>query len=230
MALQDSFVKKIFTPEEDALFKKQEEENAFLSAAGLEDKDINKLKKTLVRSDEAIAARKEQLINVRQRKGRKKDWHEYVDAKRRMGRVIHHSELLRKIRNMVPSIIANDGRIDNTISLYKYDGSMFSPTYGRVLYLGWIHYGWNPEYEIDICNDAGVPISQKRGWRTILLRWITRRATIEKVNIFGRAVITKIRAPIITEEQAYQHFGYPTNGATASNFREALYAWRNGSY
>ena len=231
MSLIDSFVKKEFTPVELETHKRQEEQDAYLAEAGLEDRDTAKLRKTMLPYKEAIAARSEQLQNIRQRKGRKDDWQEYLDVRRRMGRVLHHSDLLRNLRKLMPDLIVVDGRIRSTISIYTIDRNLQSPTLGKVLYLGWLHYGSNPEYEIDIVNDAGIPIGQRRGWRTTLLRLLTRREKQDVVDISGKVVKQiRVRAPLIYERDVQDVFGSPSNGGTASNYRQALYVWRNGEY
>jgi hypothetical protein len=65
---------------------------------------------------------------------------------------------------------------------------------------------WN--YEKVLVNTAGITEVQ------------------EKVDIWGRKVKAN-RASIITEDQALEAFGYPTQGATASTYRQLLYMFRN---
>lgn len=47
--------------------------------------------------------------------------------------------------------------------------------------------------------------------------------------ICRRDAVTFTPKSLITEEQAYEQFGEPSNGATASRFREHLWKFRNTS-
>lgn len=216
--LQD-FVKKEFTPAELEANRKKEMEDAYLEEAGLEDRDIQKLRKTMMSAEEAIAARTEQLDDARIRKSRKPDWDEYIDAKRRFGKALHHSELIAKLRKLVPGLFVCDGMQKNTLGLYIWDRTHpFQDKTGGTVFLGWCHRGYNPEYEIDIPNDVGVAVSQLRGWRTLLIRMLCRRDSI-----------TFQPKSLFTEQQLLDEFGPPTNGETASKYREHLYNFRNTS-
>lgn len=170
-------------------------------------------------AEEAIAAKAEQLENIRIRKSRKSDWDEYVDAPRRWGRALHHSEIITRLRRLIPGLHVQDALQANRLSLYIWDRNMkFEAKTGGTVFLAWIEKGWSPEYEIDITNEIGIAIGQKRGWRTVLARLICRRDQQ-----------TFIPTSVITEEQAFSEFGYPTNGPTASNFRATLHKFRNTS-
>lgn len=232
---------------EDGLEK--ERQDALLAEMGIDATESDKLRGMMLSANEAVAAKSEELMNARQAKGRKKDWEEFVDAKRRMGRVMHHSEFIRKLRVLIPSLIVGPGRVRGQLGLYKsvsmpvkdvpdYKGSE-KWYFSLPVYIGWIAEGYMPEYEIDTVNDAKIAIGQKRGWRTILLRLITRwhyemevttspgvREVTPKCDIWGRPIKAD-RASIITEEQALEAFGCPTNGLTASTYRHQLYNFRN---
>lgn len=234
------------TIETDLELQRQE---ALLAEMGIDRTEANKLRATMLSPDEAVCAKSEELTRMRQKRGRKKDWEEFADAKRRMGKVMHHSEFLRRLRSLMPNVIVERGQVNGTLSLYQpvntpvreapdYKGSE-KWYFTKPVYIGWIHLGEMPEYEIDVLNDVQIPIRQKRGWRTILLRmivkWNYEKLVIpmpggleikEKEDIWGRKV-RQSRASIITEEQALDAFGYPTQGMTASAFRHQLYLFRN---
>jgi hypothetical protein len=166
-----------------------------------------------------VAAKQEQMDDIRARKCRKSDWEEYVDHKRRWGRALHHSDFLRHLRRLIPNLYAEDGRIRNTISLYIWDRTEpFLGKVGGTVFLGWCHLGPNPEYELDIVNDVGIAVGQKRGWRTTIMRMICRR---DKVTFFPKS--------LFSEERAYEEFGFPTQGNTSYNFRANLWKFRNTS-
>jgi len=221
VALTDSYVKQEFTTAD----LEQERLNAYLEEAGLEGREVDKLRNTLLSPEEAVAAKHEQLTNVRQRRGRKTDWEEFVDVKRRMGRVLYYSEFTRCLRRIVPSLIVVHGAQRARLGLYTVWNMPADeiPDYrGKrrfvecPIYLGWVDEGYLPEYEIDRVNEIGVAVGQRRGWRTILLRMIARK------DARGRP------ASIISERQAEEAFGWPTNGPTASNYRRQLWNFRNG--
>lgn len=229
MALQDSFVKKQFTPieEQDAL--QQERAKAYLEEAGLEGADVDYLRRSQLSAEESITARKEQLDYARQKKSQKTDWEEFVDAKRRMGHVMHHSEFIRKLRTVLPSLIVARGAVNGQIGLYVIRNTPVKEVPGCPFkdrshfdcpwYAGWVDLGWMPEYEIDKTNDAGVAIGQKRGWRTALLKIQARyRDTAGK----------QLPDPFVSEQVVHQEFGQPTNGITGSWYRQGLFDFRNG--
>lgn len=228
--LSDSWIKKDLSPTQEQIGREEEMKRAFLEEAGLEDVSAEKLRKSMLSADEAIIAKQEQLEEVRIRKSRKADWDEYVDAKRRWGRALHHSDLIRQLSILIPNLYVTDGFMKHKdgsvdLSLYIWDRTAeFEPDprkakiVGGTVYLGYLHQNWNPEYEIDFVNDVGVAIRKLRGWRTTLLSLICRRDAK-----------TFLPKSLITEDQAYETFGYPTNGETASNFRRGLWKFRNTS-
>ena len=222
----------------------EEHQEQLLDSMGLSLHEANYLRTQMLSAEEAVAAKSEELTAIRQHKGRRSDWEELADAKARMGRPMHHSEFIRKLRTIVPSLIVTDGRKRGTLSLFMvrstpvkevpdYKGSERT-TFACPVYFGWIHSGDMPEYEIDLIDGFQCAIGQKRGWRTILLRLIARWNKRLELNgepsldIWG-CPIRVSRASIITEEQAHEVFGYPSNGITASNYRRQLYDFRNAA-
>jgi hypothetical protein len=220
--MSNDYVKRDFTPTEEAIGRDAEMKRAFLEEAGLEGASVEYLRKQMLSGEEAIAAKKEQLDDIRVRKSRKPDWDEYVDAKRRWGRALHHSDLIRSFRKLIPNLCVIDGVMrhkDGSIDLgiYVWDRTApFESKTGGTVYLGYMHSGWNPEYEIDLVNEVGIATRKLRGWRTTLLNMICRR---DPQTFYPKSVLT--------EEQAQEEFGFPTNGNTASNYRERLYRFRN---
>jgi hypothetical protein len=220
MTLQD-YVKQEYSPEQQVANRDEEMKKAFLEESGLEGKDVDYLRKQFLSADEALAAKTEQNDEARARKSRKKDWEEYIDFKRRWGRSLHHSEIIARLRTLIPNLCVADGQYVDTLSLYiwdktaKFDGRDKT---GGTVFIGWLHVGENPEYECDIVNDVGVAVKQLRGWRTLLVRFICRR---DAKTFMPRS--------LFTEEQALAAFGPPSNGATASNYRGHMWKFRNTS-
>ena len=233
---------------EDAL--EIERQQALLTEMGIDPTESEKLRNTMLSPSEAVAAKSEELTNAIQKRGRKEDWEEWVDAKRRMGRVMHHSEFIRRLRTIIPNLVVSRARVNGCLSLYeiKNTPTWECPEYvnprqlnffDKPEYIGWIAMGDMPEYEIDIINNFQVPIGQKRGWRTILIRLIARwehektlaptigmREFADKLDPHGRRIRAR-RSSIITEQQALEAFGLPTQGITASAYRQQLFNFRN---
>lgn len=228
MPLSDSFVRKDFLPN-DVL--EHERAEALLDEMGLSDRDVKKLQNQMLSHEEAVCAKQEELTRMRQTKGRKPEWQEFLDAKARMGRVLDSSEVIYKLQTILPQLRCADGRVRETISLFTpvirtYEDG-FHPGY---TYLGWVHRGWNPEYTLDYCDDDGVPRGKRNGWRNILRFCITEKDGDGKWVLKGQGVVqngTGKALRILTEEQAESAFGYPTNGEAASLYRRALYYFRN---
>jgi hypothetical protein len=226
--MSDDFVKTI--TDEDVAWHNKEE--ALLEEMGLTRNDTDKLRKTMLSADEAVCAKQEELTRIRQHKGRKENWQEFLDTKARMGRVLSGHDVIRHLRTILPQLRCADGRVRKTLSL-------FSPvvrTYEDGFHPGWEYLGWiqshlNPEYTIDIVDADGVPKGKINGWRTFLLNVIIRKDGTGKWILKSNGVVadgTGLPLKIITEEQALRAFGYPTNGATASEYRRQLWEFRNG--
>src|SRR5258708_35425396 len=115
MSLTDSYVKKEFVPGSEL---EEQRKADLMEEMGLTTNDVDKLRAMMLSSDEAVCAKSEELEKIRQHKGRKEEWEEFVDAKRRMGKVLHHSEIIRRLRRIVPSLIVAPGAQHNRISLY----------------------------------------------------------------------------------------------------------------
>lgn len=241
MALKDSWVKKEF----DSSFELEEQRKAaLLEEMGLEDRDVQRLQNTLLSHDEAVAAKTEELEKIRAHKGKKDDWEEFTEFKRRLGRVLPPAEFVRGLRKAIPSLVVSPAAQVGRVSLYVVRNVPVEevPDYRgerkRIelpIYVGWIDWTFLPEYEIDLVNDAGVAVGQHRGWRTILLRLRCRKYLCErcrqgeKPNKKGCGVQgCGKRTPLVSEETLLTVFGPPSNGPTASHYRRQLYEFRNG--
>lgn len=228
MALKDSWVTKNFTPADDLA---AEREAALLEEMGLEDRDIKKLQQQMLSPDEAVCAKAEELSHIRTTRGRKPEWQEFLDVKARMGRVLPGGEIIYRLRKLLPQLRCHDGTIKGTISLFTpvvrtfEDG--FHPGWE---YVGWIYRDWNPEYQIDYCDEDGVPIGKRQGWRTLLLNNIIKMDGDGKIVLKERGLVqngTGLPLRILTEQAADKIFG-PACGYSASLYRRALWNFRNG--
>lgn len=241
MALQDSWVKKEF----DASFSLEEERKAsLLEAMGLTQHDVDALRKTMLSSDEAVCAKAEELQAIRQHKGRKADWEEFIDFNRRLGKAMPATEFIGKLRLAVPRLIVAPAAEPTKVGLYvtrnipaeEVAGYRGSFRHVEVpLYIGWVDLKLLPEYEIDLVNEVGVAVRQIRGWRTILLRLHCRRSLcpacsggeFPRTLGCGKGQCGKATS-LVDQDTLLRVFGPPTNGATASHYRKRLYDFRNG--
>lgn len=215
--LKDSYIKKDLTALEESLGRDAEQKRALMEEAGIEDWSAEKLRNSMLSAEEAQIAKKEQLDDIRARKSRKTDWDEFTDAPRRWGKALHHSDIISRLHRLIPNLYVDDGAIRNSLSLYIWDRTQpFENKTGGTVFLGWMHSGWNPEYEIDLVNDVGVAVGQKRGWRTLLLRMICRRDSV-----------TFVPKSLFTEDAAEREFGSPSSGETSSYYRMYLHQFRN---
>ncbi len=126
---------------------------------------------------------------------------DFADPRPRLGRVLHHSEIISRLRQAIPTLHVRDGAPGN-IALYKP-----TPNGAELTYLGYCYIGENPEYSSYLLGANDVPTAERRGWRTTLLRLI----------IGGH----------LTESKCLRLFGNPTNGATATYWRRELYKFHN---
>ena len=227
--MSDSYVSNGFT-EEDVTWHNKEE--ALLEEMGLTRDDTDKLRKTMMSADEQVHAKSEELTRIRQHKGRRPNWQEFVDCKARMGRVLEGSEIVRRLRGILPQLRVHDGRVRGTWSLFSpiiktfEDG--FHPGWE---YVGWIYSDWNPEYQIDYVDEDGVPKGNKQGYRTLVLRNITKKDGTGQWVLKANGVVldgTGWPLKIITEESALKAFGLSSGGPGHDSYRQQLYEFRHG--
>jgi hypothetical protein len=244
--MADDYVKQGFGPGDEL---EEQRKADLLEEMGITQYDVDKLRKMQLSADEAVCAKQEELIDIRQKKSRKEEWEEFIDAKRRLGHVLHHSEIIRRLRVIIPNLLVCRGGQADRIGLYVVRNTPVKeiqdyPLWNRKMdwvecpyYISFLELGDSPEYEIDFVNDVQVAIGQKRGYRSLLLRLIARRASHCKLceqfdpkgfkphphpQLKGRPT------SIISERQALAAFGLPTNGPTASNYRKQLWEFYNG--
>lgn len=207
-------------------------EEALLEEMGLTRQDTEKLRKTMLSADEAVAAKSEELTRIRQHKGRKENWLAFLDTKARMGRVLHGHEVIRNLRTVLPQLWVTDGRVRNTLTLFNPIVKTFEDgIHPGWEYLGWVQSNLNPEYTIDIVDDDGVPKGKISGWRTFLLNVLIRKDGTGEWILKSNGVVqdgSGLPLKILTEDMALKAFGHPTNGATASEYRRQLWEFRNG--
>lgn len=125
---------------------------------------------------------------------------EYSDAGPRVGRILHSSEVINKLRKCGIRCWYRQHPQPKKITLVVYrDGE---------LQVGcWAQHGYMPEYSIVRFDEHGVPLDEKfRGWRTMLLQLILKG--------------------LLTEDDANKEFGY-ASGPASVRYRSTLYSFRS---
>jgi hypothetical protein len=128
---------------------------------------------------------------------------EYADVEARMGRLMHSTELINKLRNELKlKCWYREHPQEDKITL------VVQRKEGLPLEVGcWVKQGWMPEYTVMGFDDHGVPLAEKyRGWRTAILQLILKGFT--------------------TEEKAHRVFG-PAERCCADRYNSVLFGVRN---
>lgn len=130
---------------------------------------------------------------------------EYADIEDRMGKIIHSSELISKLRDKVGlrCWYRQHPHPDKLTLMCQRAGNVLAePEVGC-----WVKNGWMPEYTVMGFDNNGVPLAEKyRGWRTALLQLILKG--------------------FITEKKAHKVFGLATRKC-ADRYNSVLYGVRN---
>ena len=160
---------------------------------------ITELFNSRVGGDEAVSKLKEEN-DAQREKFRLPGQEERKRADLRWGRAMHSSELITRLRRLIPSLYVQNGNIPGDLSLYDVRNT-------RVEYLGYMHEGEMPEFSIVHTDRDDMPVREQRGWRTVLLRLV--------------------RAKVLTEQQVNEAFGEPCSGEASRFYREEIHKIRN---
>ena len=133
---------------------------------------------------------------------------EYRNDIARIGRPMHHADLIAKLRKLVPDLYITEGNIKDELAVFRTYGQPQPRLEGRTFeYLFYMPTGLMPEFSIYEFNDRDIPTRETmRGWRTVLLRLI--------------------KSKLLTEDQCDREFGR-ASGPAASVYLRHLYNFRN---
>lgn len=135
---------------------------------------------------------------------------DYKNEAARYGRQMTGIEFLTKLKTLVPELYWQNGRIEGDLAVYlTYPFPQPHLDNRDFEYLWYVPRGLMPEfsiYQFDTTRDI-LQCEKQRGWRTPLLRCI--------------------KAGMITEEQADNVFGKPTDGEGSVVYRRKLWEHRN---
>jgi hypothetical protein len=129
---------------------------------------------------------------------------EYADVQARIGRIMHHSELINRLRKIgVRCWYRQHPQLDKiTLLIQRNKDVMQPPEVGC-----WVKSGYMPEYSVMGFDEHGVPLAEKyRGWRTCLLQLILKQ--------------------VLTEDQAHKEFGVAER-CCAGRYNSILHGLRN---
>ena len=95
---------------------------------------------------------------------------EWKECERRLGRGMTHVALFNYVRKYIHSVVMETSFNDPAVAgFYSHD------TRGK-RYLVAFNTGFLPEWSIITTDRADLPIKERRGWRTVLLHLLKRRA------------------------------------------------------
>jgi len=144
--------------------------------------DRNKLGDKSLRGAEALAQSFEQIDKSLQQY-RLPDHEQLKDVDARMGKPLHFAELIRRVVKLNPSLWAEDSiNRPGNVGFYRHRTPTPEDPCDKE-YLVAFPKDILPEYSIIETDAADLPVKEKRGWRTVLLRLLQQRAlTIEQVS------------------------------------------------
>lgn len=131
---------------------------------------------------------------------------DYRNDEARVGRLLHHSDFLYKLKKLVPSLFITEGRVIGDWAIFQTYPGPQSKLDGREWeYLFYCHMGYIPEFSIYEFNERDIPQREsRRGWRTVLLRLIKKGLLTEETcnKVFGKAEGV---ASVVWQRSLYNH-------------------------
>lgn len=159
---------------------------------------------------EHLSSLKEKNFNSEgTRRQRHQDQDEFKKHDARLGRPMHCSEFLLRLKRLVPALFVKEGGIVGDLALYLVAETPQTKWKGKnYKYYGYITYEMLPEfsrYEFEQSRDILIRESE-RGWRTPLLRFI--------------------KDGVLTEEDCRKEFGIAA-GEGSMTWHKTLWNYRN---
>jgi hypothetical protein len=129
---------------------------------------------------------------------------EYADIEARIGRIMHSSELINRLRKIgVNCWYRAHPQADKITLLVQRGQGTVPPEVGA-----WVQNGYMPELTVMGFDPHGVPVAERyRGWRTVCLQLILKG--------------------IVTEEKVNKEFGQPRLTKAYDRYNMILHGWRN---
>jgi hypothetical protein len=129
---------------------------------------------------------------------------EYADIEARIGRIMHHSEFVTRLKKIgVRCALRDHPQHDKLTLLIQRNNDVLKPYEVGC----WIKNGFAPEFSVMGFDDHGVPLAERyRGWRTAILQLILKQ--------------------VLSEEQAHKEFG-STDRVCSGRYNSILHGIRN---
>ena len=111
------------------------------------------------------------------------DHKSFCDFHIRKGLVLHSSEFIFKLQRLAPLILVRP-QLN-----FPDDWGLYIDILGREIYLSGFPKGWITEFSYTLVDERNLPIEERRGWRTVLLRLLARGVLSWKqvVDTFGNS-------------------------------------------
>lgn len=111
------------------------------------------------------------------------DHEELKNAEKRLGKPMSHTDLIRKVTRLNPAIWEEDSINDRNVV------GFYTSRNGVKTYLVAFEKGHLPEFSFILVDAADLPVKEKRGWRTVLLRLLAKNALTwaQVLEVFGDA-------------------------------------------
>ncbi len=105
------------------------------------------------------------------------DQEAFTDVDRRMGKGMLHTELYERVRKLNPNILMETSNNDSSVA------GFYVVRNGQKEFVCAFHKGYLPEFSIVTVDARNLPVSERRGWRTVLLRLLAKRClTLDQIN------------------------------------------------
>jgi len=96
------------------------------------------------------------------------DHDSFKDFSRRRGQVLHSSELVFRTLRLNPCLI-----VQHQLN-FPEDWGFYIGRGNHLIYLSGFHKGYLTEFSYTLVDQRDLPVEEKRGWRTVLLRLMAR--------------------------------------------------------
>jgi hypothetical protein len=93
------------------------------------------------------------------------DQDELAEESRRLGHPMTSNELIRRVTKLNPDLWAED-----SIANPKTVTGFYTAHDKKKIFCVAFDKGWLPEFSIVVEDRAGLPVRERRGWRTVLVR------------------------------------------------------------
>lgn len=149
---------------------------------------------------EAMAKYQAEKIEPQLDQYRLSDHAEFKDFHRRKGVVFHSSRFIHRLRELEPRLIVQQQM------MHPDDWGLYLQRGNKLIFISQVTKGWLTEFSYTLVDEKDLPSDPKWGWRTVLLRLMTKG--------------------VFTWEQIVREFGHST-GANSDRWHQFTEPFRN---